>query len=61
VRLTAHVTLLPGSRYELDGARKGKTPYHYFDSEPGAVRVHSFELSLHVFRLMARVHNITLK
>ncbi|KAK3288150.1 glycosyltransferase 29 protein, partial [Cymbomonas tetramitiformis] len=48
------------NRYENNGARRGKVPYHYFDSVPGATQVHSFDLSLQVFKLMARVHNITM-
>ena len=49
------------NRHESDGARKGKTHYHYFDSVPGTTKVHSFDLSLEVFKLMNLVHTVRVK
>eukprot|EP00959_Pyramimonas_sp_CCMP1952_P108603 2270686-Pyramimonas_sp.AAC.1 len=36
------------NRYEHNGARKGKTPYHYFDAVAGSTAVHSFDLAREV-------------
>eukprot|EP00238_Polyblepharides_amylifera_P013136 CAMPEP_0196575420 /NCGR_PEP_ID=MMETSP1081-20130531/4906_1 /TAXON_ID=36882 /ORGANISM="Pyramimonas amylifera, Strain CCMP720" /LENGTH=320 /DNA_ID=CAMNT_0041893717 /DNA_START=352 /DNA_END=1314 /DNA_ORIENTATION=- len=49
------------NRYELNGARSGKVPYHYFDKVAGVTKVHSFDLSMEVFKLLQTVYNVSLK
>ena len=60
LQLCDQVNLYGFSDYDSKRQNSKKTPYHYFDSVNGATEVHSFDLSIEVFKLMARVHNITI-